>query len=536
MNSLWYVFSRDAKNKLLELKRKPGKLVMYLLVIAVLVTVIVISITQEPATGNIADIMWLKGIVIALFMFTVYAAISQGLKKGTTLFQMEDVNFLFVSPLNSRKILLFGVIRMMKASLLSSLFILFNSSTLRTFFGVEFSGMLMIFAAFVLVTAVSQLLTLVIYSMTNGRKRRQTFVKYAIGILFIPVAIGIVRHIVGAGMDVPAGLLDFLHSPISSYTPIAGWAATGAVAFITGQYAMGAFFFGLLAVVGIALVAVIYIGNPDYYEDVLVATETAFEKARDIADGKIEAATTSDKEIKVKNTGVGGIGASALFYRHLRESFRVNKFGLWGISTLVLTGLAIAYSLLMRQVGYEGGNHMITMLVIVMFMQIFLIGTGRGVKDQYNHYIYMIPENPFNKLLWSNLEAFLKIAVQNALMFISAGIVMGTDVTFIALSIITCTLFAFVILSISFLSMRFTGAHMSMGILSMIYMSAIVIVMIPGLAGAIIVAVMFGDAGLFLALAILSAWELAVGVVCFYAAKGVLHDCDIPSLTGRTNT
>jgi len=535
MNALMYVFFHDAKNKFFDLRRKPGKIVMYALITALMVWVVVMSILQPPTGQEHTDIAWLKAIATGLFLFSVIIAIKQGLSKGTTLFAMEDVNNLFVSPLNPRGILLFGVAKMMKTAALSSIFILFNSMTLRDMFGVYFGGVMIFFAAFVLVTAVSQVMTLVIYSFTNSRPRRQKIVKAIVFILFAPMVISLLWNLVSADFDIVVGFLEFMRTPISSFIPIAGWAAAGSLAFIAGDIAGGALFFGMLVATGAIFISAIYIGKPDYYEDVLVATETAFEKVRAVAEGDIGAATLSEKSVKVKATGVGGYGASAIFHRHIREAFRTNRFGLWGTSTLVLVVLAMFNSFIMARAG--GGDEntsalMLTVLIMMMIVQVFLVSSCRGEKDTYSHYVYMIPEKPFKKMIWSNLEGIFKITVQNTLVFIASGIILGADVPFIILAIVTCTLFAFMSLGVSWISMRFTGSHMSMGILLMLYFLAIIIVVLPGAVGAVIVgSIIGGHGGLIVGLLILSAWELIAGIGCFAASKGVLHNCDVPTMS-----
>ena len=541
MNALMYVFFHDAKNKFLDLRRKPGKIVMYALITALMLWVVLTSILQPPTGQEHTDIAWLKAIATGLFLFTVIIAIKQGLSKGTTLFAMEDVNNLFVSPLNPRGILLFGVAKMMKTAALSSIFILFNSMTLRDMFGVYFGGVMIFFAAFVLVTAVSQVMTLVIYSFTNSRPKRQKIVKAIVLILFAPMVLSLVWNLVSADFDVVAGFLEFMRTPMSSFIPIAGWAAAGSLAFIAGDIAGGALFFGMLIATGAIFISAIYIGKPDYYEDVLVATETAFEKVRAVAEGDIGAATASDKSVKVKATGIGGHGASAIFHRHIREAFRSNRFGLWGTSTLVLVVLAIFNSFIMaRAAGGVDENTsalMLTVLIIMMVLQVFLVGSGRGEKDSYSHYVYLIPESPFKKIVWSNLEIILKITVQNALVFIASGLILGADAPLIILAIVTCTLFAFLSLGVSWISMRFTGSHMSMGILLMLYFLAIIIVVLPGAVGAIVVgSIIGGHGGLIVGLLILSAWELIAGMGCFAASKNILHNCDVPTTSQMMQT
>jgi hypothetical protein len=204
----------------------------------------------------------------------------------------------------------------------------------------------------------------------------------------------------------------------------------------------------------------------------------------------------------------------------------------------VLVVLAIFNSFIMARMAQAGGGDentsvlMFTVLIMMMIVQVFLVSSGRGEKDTYSHYVYMIPEKPFKKMIWSNLEGIFKITVQNTLVFIASGIILGADVPFIILAIVTCTLFAFMSLGVSWISMRFTGSHMSMGILLMLYFLAIIIVVLPGAVGAVIVgSIIGGHGGLIVGLLILSAWELIAGIGCFAASKGVLHNCDVPTMS-----
>ena len=527
MNSLFYIFIHTAKNQLLELRRKPGKLVTYLAFIALLIYIVLSNTALSNVEAeSFSDIAWVKGILIVFWMFSVISAIIQGLAKGNAIFLMEDVNHLFIAPINPRTILMYGMFRTLKAAILGSLFIFFQIGWLRNAFGVGFGGVLIIYAAFVLISIVTPILSVVIFSLTKGRPRRKMIVRALAVTAFAPVVIAALWFIQRADWDLVSGTLALLNSNVSSLTPIAGWAATGAVMIISGQFAAGALYFGLLALFGAVAVAVIYIMNPDYYEDVLVATETQFEKLRAVAEGQINMEAISDKRVRVKATGVGGFGASAWFYRHLREAFRASRFGLWGISTPVLVAAATAYALMQTHL-FDGDGSLLTILISLMFIQTFLFSVGRGDKDLYTHYIYMVPESPFKKVIWSNLEILFKMAMQSILIFVLTGLILGEGVLLILAAIAANTLFTFVLMGINLLYLRLTGANMSMGVLAMIYYLTIVIVMLPGVAGAIVAGISIEGWGLLAALIILSLWELIVGLICFASSKGILHNCDM---------
>lgn len=166
-------------------------------------------------------------------------------------------------------------------------------------------------------------------------------------------------------------------------------------------------------------------------------------------------------------------------------------------------------------------------LQVLMWLQIFLIGTGRGLKELYSHYIYLIPESSFRKIVWSNLEIIVKVLVESLAVFCIAGVIARAPFLLVVASITVYALFSFLLLGINYLSLRWTGADISTGLLVFIYITAVIIIMLPGVAAAIIVGSMLGDIGVLIGLTILSLWELFAALCCFALSKGVLHRTDM---------
>jgi hypothetical protein len=173
MNSLIFLLARSAKNTLLELRWKPAKLLLWVLTIAGIGGIFILSLnTRQSAAGSL-DLVWLKGILFLFILFFVVLAIQKGLANGNVIFDMNDVNLLFVSPVSSRLILMYGIVRMAKMAFWAGFFILFLSNSLRTRFGVGFDGVLLVLLGFMLAFGVLQVLSLLIYSLTNGKPRRK---------------------------------------------------------------------------------------------------------------------------------------------------------------------------------------------------------------------------------------------------------------------------------------------------------------------------------------------------------------------------
>ena len=527
MSSLVYIVLMSAKNKFFEVLRKPSKLILYLFLIILIIGLFILPMfTALEETDGSLDIIWLKGILFALILFFLVMSIQKGLKSGDVIFDMSDVNLLFVSPVKAQNILLYGVARMAGMAFLAGFFLLFQGNSLKMGFGINYSGVLLIFAGFIAAVILMQILSLVIYNITNGNQKRKNIVIIISVIVFIPVAAAGVLEYLQTG-DLLNSIEELLRSPAAAWTPVAGWASSGVTAFLSGDMAGGFLFFGVIAAAGIFLVIYVLLSNPDYYEDVLVATETAFEKKRSLAEGQINASMTSGKKIKVAATGIKGYGVSSIFFKHLRESFRENRFGLWGLTSILMIAIPAVFAVIYSFTG-ETNIGMIIILQMLMWMQIFFIAMGRGLKELYSHYIYLIPESSFKKIVWSNLEIVFKVLAESVFAFGIAGIIMNTSPLLIIAAIIPFTFFTLLLLGVNYLSLRWTGADMSAGILVMIYLLAVIILMLPGLIAAIMAGIMIEGWGTLAGLLILSAWELAIALGCFALSKSILHNCDMP--------
>jgi hypothetical protein len=529
MNSLVFLLAKSAKNTLLELRRKPAKLALWVLVIAGIGGIFILSLfTRQSETGSL-ELVWLKGILFLFILFFIVIAIQKGLANGDVIFDMNDVNLLFVSPVSSRLILMYGIVRMAKTAFLAGFFILFQSNSLSTGFGVGFDAVLLVLLGFMLAVGVLQILSLLIYSLTNGKPGRKLAVRILAVAAFLPLLVYTGVQLAGTGALLPA-LENTLRSPLAAWTPVAGWASAGTVSLISGDTGSGLLFFGLLVLSGALLILYIALSNPDYYEDVLVATETAFEKKRVLAEGQINPEVSSTKKVKVARTGIGGVGTSAIFYKHLRESFRANRLGLWGVSSIIVVLGAALFSWFLR--GVDGGT--LILLQILMWIQVFMIGTGRGLKELYMHYLYLIPESSFQKIVWSNLEIAFRVLVESVAVFSIAGLIMGEPFWLVAAAIAVYTLFSFLLLGINYLSLRWTGADISAGLLIFIYTIMVIVIMLPGLIAAIILGSMIEGTGVLIGLGVLALWELLAALGCFALSKGVLHNSDMPVLrTGK---
>ena len=524
MTALVYIIRRSIKNSLRELSKKPGKLLLYIFIIAILTAVILSSFLSGSQTETPAPMFLFTGILFLFITIFTVIAITKGLSSGDAIFEMNDVNLLFVSPVSPRKILLYGIVRTAKEAFWAGFFILFQVNLLATF-GAGYSGVLLTFACFMLSVVVLTILSLLIYSITNGKPKRKHPVKCLTVMLFLPLVVFLAIKYFNT-RDIFSSLETAIHSVFLQFIPVAGWTACSVSAFLSGELFRGFFFLGLNLFLGAGMTAFILLSKTDYYEDVLVAAETSYEKKRTISEGKINTAVLSNRTVTVSATGISGNGASALFGKHIRESFRQNRFGFLNLaSVFLIIGSAFASFL---------GVDILTILQILMWIQIFSIGTGRGLTETHSHYIYMFPESSLKKILWSNLEIIVKTLTDSVLIFGISGILLKANPVLVFVCILTYTVFSLLLLGINYLSIRLTGVNISAGILLTIYIFSVVLIMLPGIVLAVIAGITIGeDSGIIAGLLVLALWELITGLICFSLSKGVLHNCDMAVLKTR---
>lgn len=524
MSSHFYLIRTSIKNRFKELRRKPGKLILYLLVIVAIVASLIISMIGANHSTGSYPVIYLLPILFGFLLIFYAVSIQKGLASGDSIFEMSDVNLLFVSPVNPRATLLYGLIRLLGTSFWAGFFLLFQSSSLANF-GVGFGGVLILFGAFILNMAALTILSLLIYSTTNGRPARKRLVRILAVVVFIPMLSYFAVRFLSYGNALSA-LNDLMESPVLVTAPIIGWTSAGAISLIEGDLLSGLRWIGLLVLSCLGMLYYIIQSRSDYYEDVLVATETVFEKKRAVAEGNLQAAGATNAKVRVNKTGLSGTGVRVFVYKHLRETFRQNRFGFFSMYMTIVAVCIFFFSFFLRN-----KVDVVLVLQILMWIQVFMIGTGRGLMETYSHHIYMIPGSPFRKLIWSNMELMLRTAMESVLFLGIPGIIMKSNLVVVLSSMVVYVFFSLMLLSINYLSMRYTEANISQGILLVIYLIAVLLFLAPGLVAALIIGFSAGGLkGTLIGLFILSAWELAVSVSCFALSRNVLHNCDMPTI------
>ncbi|MDR1326410.1 MAG: putative ABC exporter domain-containing protein [Treponema sp.] len=532
MGCIVYLVGKRIKNTLVEFVHAPAKLIMLIISVAAIIGFIILGASTRAgvsADGGFVDISYFQGIFFAYITLFVIIAVQKGLNTGDAIFDMSDVNLLFTAPVSPKKALIYGAaFNMSKIALMASFCILFQSGSL-SYFGIGFGGLLLTLFFCFLGMILSFTLSQVIYSFSNGNEKRKLVTKIIMGALFVPLAVQALM-LWQEGFAVTELLKRLCDSPLMSAIPIAGWGAASCVGFLSGNMVSGVCFLGLMVLALTGFMLFLAFSKVDFYEDVLCATETAFEKRRNALEGNIGEAMESSKKIRVKKTGLAGAGAAAFFHRHLREASRRSILGLLSYISLFLIGGSALYALLLGPaLGGDPYSVLITMFSTLLSVQVFTILYGEGLKELYTPYIYLTPERSVSKILWSNMAAFLRSLIEGALIFAAAGAILRTSVPITCATALGYALFSLKLIALNYLSLRWTSVNIGAGILLLLFALIAILSSAPGAIIGIAAGITIGDTfGNFIGLLIFCAWEAIVAIVCFALSAGILDNCDMP--------
>ena len=538
MNALVFLAAKQIKNFFFEILHRPSRLVLYLVCLALLV--FTLAAPGSGRSGNDrADPRLLQGIYLGVLIFFGLLQILSSFKSGATFFRMYDVNFLFVSPISPKNILWYGMVRQAAATVLSLLFLLFYNGMLVEKFGISGAGTALLIAGLIFFMIFAQLLSLMLYSFLNGRSGRQRAAKAAIAAYFACMLLAGYAVFLRAGGG-QEGLLTALASPELSYFPAFGWMTGAVFAVLRSDAPSAAVYFGLmLALTALCLILFVR-SDPDYYEDVLQSAQTRFETMQAAKDRRYPGASSSlpgGKPADVGKSGLGrGWGASAFFFKHLREAKRRSRFVFVSFSTVLIFAGNVAAAFVMRslQKGDPTAPSSEQMMFFLLGADVYILflmnAAGDWSRELQKPYVYLVPEPPFQKLFWASLTTILKPVVDGALFFAAVCAVLGTAPAAGAACALLYASFGFLFTAGNVLSQRLFGSMSNRGITAVLYLFLLLLLMAPGIGLAFAVysfAPAALSANMLLSGLTAAGWNAAVSLAIFFACRNLLSDAEM---------
>lgn len=426
MNALSYLILTKMKNRLLTLKRKPALMVLYIVILVIILASMVFLIfaeNEEGASYGNADKRIIYLIIAGFGLLYLAIFTNSGLSTGSTLFTMPDVGLLFVAPISSKKILMYGLLNTLGKALLGSIFILYQVTNLKVQFNYGFYEIFMLFLIYAVMVLFGQLLSIAIYIFSNQNEKRKRLVKYILYAGLGAILLAVVYTQRQGDMNIMEAFFRTTDSQWFTMVPVAGWA----IMFFKGVTGAGMVYIlvslSLFLLFGILIVFLLTLNDADYFEDVLVSTEFAYNKIKAAKEGR--GTYNRNRKVKVRDEKFGilkGTGAVAIANRHMLEMKRSSRFGFVDGYTIFLT---VAVGIAGYNINGSAGAYIVISSAI--YLQFLLSMMGKLKQELLKHYIYLLPDTSFRKVFWGSFTSLMKPTIDGILAFTVFGIVGGAD-------------------------------------------------------------------------------------------------------------
>ena len=516
MSAMPYLILTKTKNQLKEILRRPASLVFTVVMTALLI----FTFVSSPAmTGQSAEKSGeLYVLLFLLYSVTFGTGCVRGFHSGATFYTMSDAQLLFPIPVRPIRVLFYGLIRQAVTSLLVGFFLLFQYSWIHQRYGVTPWGMVAILLVYALCMFCAQLTSMALYSFTSSSPEKRAFWKGVFIAFYAAAAAYIVIPVLVSGGSA-AAILDRMQLAPIRWFPLIGWLGTAGTGLVWQSYGMAAAAIGLLVAYMAALILLLVSHQPDFYEDVLLATEVSHSAITAKKEGRMT--DGAPIRVKVGQTGLRkGSGASVFFYKHLLEDRRSRIF-LLDANTLIFMAITIGWAYFQR------ANGLISVFVFATYLQIFTTLRGRWVKELTLPYVYMLPLPSFIKLFNLCKEAFLKASVEAALTMGAVSLVLGFSLPLALACMFARFGFSVLFIAGTILVERVWSSLTNRIMVTFLYFFILLLLCVPGVLAAALLAIFFPLLGTAFPYFAIGFWNLAISALLLFLCRHLLDYAEL---------
>ncbi len=393
------------------------------------------------AAFSILPVFFSKQALLAEDMFSVYTLLVIGfsfglvmmilLQKRMALFFEEDSYYMFIGPFTNRQILGYAAFDSFLQSVLTGLFcglipVIFLMSVGR----LTFLQLITACTSSILLINAFMMILQIIYvkELINQQKSRRN---QLLGLLFLLVVAAFVAYnLLVAHFDVRTGLLTFVTSESFYWVPLIGWAKLA----INSSFAPN--ILGLFTGLGLPLLTngllIFYFTHlkGDFYEQAMIDAIDYTDYYKKAMAGKDDSQPKKLQKVTIKYQQNEG----ALFSKNWLILLKSRQFLSKGEIIPLFTGLIFCFGLKTNFYIYTG---------ILVFYLISTVSSSSITEELKSNYLYLIPGNPFKKLINILVIPFAKSLLFCFLFLLPGSLFLKTSpMTFIMTFILLASLIA----------------------------------------------------------------------------------------------
>ena len=169
---------------------------------------------------------------------------------------------------------------------------------------------------------------------------------------------------------------------------------------------------------------------------------------------------------------------------------------------------------------------LIVLLAMGMYMQMFFSAAGEWGRELLKPYIYLVPDSPFKKLFFASLTSIVKPFFDCVLSFTVVGIYLQANPLDIIMCILAYSSLGAIFAGTNILSERILSGINIQTITMLVYIIISLLVMLPGIAAAIITGIIIGDILLYICLIPVIICNVLLSLLLFILSKNTIHNME----------
>ncbi|MGG7178923.1 putative ABC exporter domain-containing protein [Clostridium paraputrificum] len=435
MKPFSYLLKRNAINYIKSMKHKPTKIIPFVFygIFLILMLFSLGNRSNSPDSFNNPK-YFIAGCTLASFigfLFIIYS----GITRKNFRYSMSDVNIIFTSPIKSQNILLYGFLREVSFIFAFGIFFMFQIPNIANNFNFVSGGIPLFIIFFFLFAVTLSFISLLMYGIFSKlhkyRDKASKIAKAAILLVLLTIAIYIYTSSKGDYFNFG---INFFNEELWNYIPIVGWIRSLLIQCIEGFNSSTILYSGLLLITCIISGVILYNLNLDFYEDALPSAEQN-EVAQSYKNSGYDPKQLAQmnkvrKPLARRKTTMNynAFYAKSIFFRHMLE---YKKTGFYFLN--ILSGIYFVGSMIF---GLYIKAPLYFFLLFAVYIMVIATYAGKWSSDFNGHYIFLIPASSASKLFYSTLSSIIKYLVDGLILFIPAGILTGSTLLEILLSIL----------------------------------------------------------------------------------------------------
>jgi hypothetical protein len=405
MSSLFKLFFVQRKAKLRALLSKPSSTIFTILGLLWFSLILTPFLLFEAKSS--LNVQNYTNYTLISLTFTLFFCIFVFVQKKQALFFEEDAYFLFTGPFSNQQILAYSVFYNIIMSIISSLLctvfslVLISLTVKIPLIYLLFSGLVTTLIIFI-VTSFSQYVYL--YELIHEKSKKLRYL--LVGILCLLLIVGSSYLYLKHQNNFLNVSIDFLKKDTVHYIPLFGW----------GKYAlMGLFqqdfwatFLGTGALCFVALlIAVLNIRIKGYFFEQALTDAIAY------SDSYNDTAKEKKEALASKIFQIGSYSfrpkEQAIFSKNLLILLKSKQFFTQLELYIIAFAIILGQNVLPNYLAYS---------CFVLFAIVNTVNRSALIDDLKNNYIYLIPGNPFRKMLSTLAIPFLKTLILSSILMV----------------------------------------------------------------------------------------------------------------------